>query len=183
MLELFLGQIPEAIYFALFMIFAKDLKEKRFLFIILMITEYLLLLNIFPYNIWFHLSQFMMTYILLKILYKEKCQVTDIFILAIASVILIAICAALYFIIWSTINNYLIYAILTRICMFLIIILFRKKLNKIQNLYKIIWNRNDKLRKNIKTTTFRALNLVIFNIMFYAINIGMIFILIQKGGV
>lgn len=29
LLEIFLGQIPEAIYFALFMIFAKDLKEKK----------------------------------------------------------------------------------------------------------------------------------------------------------
>ena len=29
LMELFLGQIPEAIYFALFMIFTKNLKEKR----------------------------------------------------------------------------------------------------------------------------------------------------------
>ena len=32
MLEIFLGQIPEAIFFELFMIFVKDLKEKRILF-------------------------------------------------------------------------------------------------------------------------------------------------------
>lgn len=30
MLELLLGQIPEAIYFSLFMIYAKDLKKKEF---------------------------------------------------------------------------------------------------------------------------------------------------------
>ena len=35
LLEIFLGQIPEAIYFALFMMFAKDLKEKRILYILL----------------------------------------------------------------------------------------------------------------------------------------------------
>lgn len=34
LLEIFLGQIPEAIYFTLFMIFAKDLKEKRILYIL-----------------------------------------------------------------------------------------------------------------------------------------------------
>lgn len=39
MLELFLGQIPEAIYFALFMIYAKNLKTKRLLYTILMILE------------------------------------------------------------------------------------------------------------------------------------------------
>lgn len=30
LLELFLGQIPEAIFLALFMIFAKDLQRKEF---------------------------------------------------------------------------------------------------------------------------------------------------------
>lgn len=39
LLEIFLGQIPEAIYFALFMIFAKDLKEKRILYILLMVWD------------------------------------------------------------------------------------------------------------------------------------------------
>ena len=55
-LELFLGQIPEAIYFSLFMIYAKDLKEKRILFTILMIAEYLLLIYALPFNSWFLLS-------------------------------------------------------------------------------------------------------------------------------
>ena len=35
--QLLLGQIPEAIYFALFMILVKNIKEKRILFIILML--------------------------------------------------------------------------------------------------------------------------------------------------
>ena len=43
MLELFLGQIPEAIFFSLFMIYTKRLKEKRILFTVLMTIEYLLL--------------------------------------------------------------------------------------------------------------------------------------------
>ena len=51
LLEIFLGQIPEAIYFALFMIFAKDLKEKRILYILLMVIEYLLLKHFIKYNI------------------------------------------------------------------------------------------------------------------------------------
>lgn len=35
MFELFVELIPEAIYFSLFMIFAKGIKEKRLLFIVL----------------------------------------------------------------------------------------------------------------------------------------------------
>lgn len=182
MLELIVGQIPEAIFFSLFMIYAKGLKEKRILFTILMVVEYIILARFLIYNSWFQIIYTFMVFIILKLLYKEKAQITDIFTFTIASIVVILICAILYFIVWFTINNYLIYAILTRIFMFAFIFLFKNKLNKIQNLYKKLWNKNDR-RKGIKTTTFRSLNIVIFNIMFYIINIGMIFMIIQKGGV
>lgn len=54
-LEILLGQIPEAVYFSLFLIFTKEIKEKRILFTSLMIIEYLLLLYVFPYSIWSHI--------------------------------------------------------------------------------------------------------------------------------
>ena len=50
-LQLLLGQIPEAIYFALFMIFTKRLDKKQILFTVLMIIEYILLF-IFYYNLY-----------------------------------------------------------------------------------------------------------------------------------
>ena len=50
-LEIILGQIPEAVYFAVFMILVKGLKEKRFLFTCLMILEYVFLKQIFVYTI------------------------------------------------------------------------------------------------------------------------------------
>ena len=70
MLEVLLGQIPEAIYFALFMIFVKQLKEKSILFIILMIAEYLLLKVFIKYNMWFQILYTFMTFLILKLLYK-----------------------------------------------------------------------------------------------------------------
>lgn len=48
-LLLFLGQIPEAIYFALFIIFTKNLRNYRVLFSIIVIVEYYLCMNMF-YN-------------------------------------------------------------------------------------------------------------------------------------
>ena len=51
--QLLLGQIPEAIYFALFMMLVKNIKEKRILFIVLMILEYVFLKYFLVYNIWF----------------------------------------------------------------------------------------------------------------------------------
>lgn len=182
MLELFLGQIPEAIYFALFMIFAKNLKEKRILFTILMVIEYLILLKIFVYNIWFHVILFIMTFIILKVLYKEKAQITDVFTFGIAGIILITISFISYIIIWKTIAIYLYSVILNRILLILFLIIFNKKLYNIQKLYKKLWNRNDNTKKKMKTTTFRALNVVIFNFLFYIINLGMILTIFLNGG-
>lgn len=183
MLEILIGQIPEAIYFSLFMIFAKNLKSKRILFTILMITEYLLLKQFINFNIWFQIIYTFMTFVILKVLYKEKAQVTDIFTFAIGSVVLMIISIVSYFIVWKTVNIYYVALVLNRILIILFLILTYNKLYKIQNLYKRFWNRNDKIKKKMKSTTFRALNLVIFNIMFYIINICMIFIIRQNGGV
>lgn len=183
MLEILIGQIPEAIYFSLFMIFAKNLKSKRILFTALMVAEYLLLKQFINFNIWFQIIYTFMTFVILKVLYKEKAQVTDIFTFAIGSVVLMIISIVSYFIVWKTVNIYYVALALNRILIILFLILTYNKLYKIQNLYKRFWNRNDKIKKKMKSTTFRALNLVIFNIMFYIINICMIFIIRQNGGV
>lgn len=65
LIQLILGQIPEAIYFALFMIVTKELKSKRTLFVLLMILEYMLLKHTFVYSIWFHVLYFILSYHLL----------------------------------------------------------------------------------------------------------------------
>ena len=73
--------------------------------------------------------------------------------------------------------------ILNRLLLILFLIIFHNKLYKIQKIYKRLWNRNDKNKNKIKSTTFRAINVVIFNIIFYIINLGMLFIIFQNGGV
>ena len=177
-LEVLLGQIPEAIYFALFMIFTKRIKEKRIFFIITMVVEYLLLKHFVKYNIWFQISYIFMSFLILKLLYKDKAQITDIFTFAIDSIVLMICCLLPSFIFLSNFSNYFyyyLYAIITRILMFGFLFIFKNKLYKIQNFYKKIWNRNDKVNKKIKSTTFRSLNIVIFNIMFYILNICMLY--------
>lgn len=171
MLELLLGQIPEAIFFALFMIYAKGLKEKRMLFIILMVVEYLLLKYSFKYNWLFQIGYMITTFLTLKVLYKGKSQITDIFILLIAYIIMI-VSSILCFTI--SLGNVIIATIINRIIIFLFIFLLKDKLIKIQNLYKNLWNRDTNNTK-IKTTTFRSINIVIFNILFGLINTLMVF--------
>ena len=77
--EILLGQVPEALYFALFIILTKKLTTKRFLFIVSTILEYILLMYAFPYDIWSHILYFIATYLILKLFYEDKCNITDIF--------------------------------------------------------------------------------------------------------
>lgn len=170
-LQLLLGQIPEAIYFAVFMLLVKQLKTKRLLYIGLMIVEYILLKQFIHFNIWFQVLYTFMSFVILKVLYKEKAQVIDIFTFSIASIILIGI-SIISFIVCR--GNMIIGSILNRGLLIALLIIFRNKLNNIQKLYKKMWNRNDKVPKKIKSVTFRAINATIFNLLFYILNICML---------
>ena len=174
-LQLLLGQIPEAIYFALFMIFTKRLDKKQILFTILMIIEYILLFNFTPVTIWSHISYFIITYMILRLLYHEKSQITDIFTLGIASILMIIISMISYIIVAVTIKDIIVCNILAKIMLFIILYFSRNKLYKMQNMYKKFWNRNDKIPKPMKSITFRCINLVLFNIMFFIINNSILF--------
>lgn len=174
LLEIILGQIPEAVYFAIFMILVKRHKEKRMLFIILMVFEYVFLKRFLVYNIWFQVIYFILSFIIMKILYKDKTNVTDIFTLGIASIFLIISSFISYVITYFTCKNMIIGAILVKILIFGMLFIFRNKLYKINDLYKKLWNRS-KLKYKMKSTTFRVLNLVIFNISFIVINLGILF--------
>jgi hypothetical protein len=167
-LQLFLGQIPEAIFCALFLIYAKGIKEKRIVFTIFMIAEYLLLKYSFIFSSWFHLLYIALSFLTLKVIYKEKSQITDTFLMLIAYliVIIVSIPSVLLF------NNILISNTIAKILLFSIIFIFRDKLKVFQNLYKKLWNRPKKNSK-MKSATFRSLNIVIFNLTFVVINICM----------
>lgn len=175
-LEIVLGQVPEAIYFAVFMILVKGLKSRRFIFIVSMIIEYLLVLNVLPYSIWSYVLYFILSFLLLKILYKDKSNVTDIFTMGIASLFIVISSFILYVIIYFTIYNMLAYVLLHRIVLILSMVWCKNKLPNINKLYKKLWNRSKNSHNyKMKSTTFRALNLVIFNLSFMFINLGVIF--------
>lgn len=180
MLQIILGQIPEAIFFSLFMIYTKRLKEKRFLYISIMIMEYLILAGIIQFNVWLQIIYTFMSYLILKILYREKAQITDIFTFAIASLFVIVTSIIMYFIVYFTFKNMIVCVILQKILLFVVLLLLRKKLYKIQEIYKKLWNRKKIRNYKIKSTTFRCINIVIFNCMFYIINIGMLLAKILK---
>lgn len=179
-LLLFLEKVCEAIFFSMFLILGKNLKEKRLLFTGIMIFEYLALKYIFKYNIWFQLIYTFMSFINLKVLYKEKAQITDIFLFAAASIILIILSSIAYFIVFFTIKNYWVALILSRILMFLFLIICNSKINKIYSKFYLLWNRYSNKNK-IRSLTLRNISIIIFNFMFWFLNIALtISILIGK---
>lgn len=187
MIQIIFGQIPEAIFFAIFMLKVKRLEEHKIKFILLMVIEYLLLKSFMKFSVYFQICYTIITFLLLKILYKNKAQITDIFTFGIGSIFIIVTSAILFSIANFTFKNVFICNLLHKILIFVLLYIYRNKLYKVQNLYKSFWNRNYVEKKKIKSVTFRAVNISIFNIMFYLINIGMIFIIIHNmklnGGV
>lgn len=170
---LFLEKICEAIYFSLFLIYGKNLKEKRLLFIGIMIFEYIMITKLIQFSIWIHISYIAMTYINLKTLYKDKAQITDIFLFMVASIILIVLSFISYIIIQNTIKIYIVALILSRILMFITLFLIKNEINKIYKNFYLLWNKHKNPNK-VRSLTLRNISIIIFNIMFYVINIGML---------
>lgn len=181
MLELLLGQIPEAIYFSLFMIYAKNLKEKRIIFTVFMIAEYILLTRFLVYNIWFQIIYTFMVFIILKMLYKEKAQITDIFLFTFSTIILGVFSVPLLFL-NIIIKNIYISCVISKILLFISFIFYKDKLNKYYIKVCKLWNRNDEEKRKIKSLTLRNICMVTFNVIFVLVNIVLLFVK-EIGGV
>lgn len=167
--------IPEVVYFSFFLIFTKRYNKSRILLFILLLIGYIILKLIFPINIYFQIIFTLYVPIILKILYKEKFHISDIFVFSYSSIILIIIscfCLPIYF----CFNNYLLAFILNRFFMFIFLVLFKNKLNIIYLFFIKQWNRNYKKPNKIKAITIRQICVVSFNIMIYVLNIWISYI-------
>lgn len=178
---LILEKILEAIYFSLFLIFGKNIKNKRLLFIVIMIFQYLILTTFIEFNVIFQITYIFLSFINLKVLYKDKAQITDIFLFAVASIILIIIsmmCVALRYL-FNT--NYITVLIINRILLFGFLFLIKNKINSLYKKYYKNWNRKEKGSVvKIRSLTLRNISLIVFNLMFYIINIGLTYIILLK---
>lgn len=169
-----LVKLAEPIYFSLFLIIGKNIKEKRLLLTCIMIIQYLLLMQIFPFNIWFQLTYTFMSFVNLKVLYKEKAQVTDIFLFAFASIFLTITSMICYGLVYITIHEYIWVLLIHRPLIFGFLYFYR---DSIRNKYKefcSLWNRHNNPKK-IRSLTLRNISIIAFNLMFWLLNICMIF--------
>lgn len=173
---LILEKVLEAIYFSLFLIFGKGIKNKRLLFIGIMIFQYLILKQFIKFNVLFQIIYTFMSFVNLKVLYKDKAQITDIFLFAVASIILIIISIGSYAIVYFTVGKYMVALILNRILLFGILFLLKDKIKDLYKKFYSLWNRH-KLPNKMKSLTVRNISIIIFNLMFCIINFCMIFFL------
>lgn len=168
------AKLLEPIYFSLFLIVGKDLKKKRLLLTCIMIFEYVMLTNIIEFNVWFQFIYTFLSFINLKVLYKEKAQITDIFLFTAASIFLIISSVLCYIVVLYTIKNYYVTLVLNRIIIFSFIFVFRKQIRKLYKEFYSLWNRHSKPNK-IKSLTLRNISIISFNVMFWFINLGMLY--------
>lgn len=165
---IFLENIAEAIFFSIFILFSKDLKEKRLVFIFLNVILYLVLKLFLKFNIWFQLFYIWFSYMELKLIYKNKSMITDVFILVISALFLIIISSISYYIIKFTLNNYTIALILSRFLLFTFLIISKKYIYKMQKFINKYWNRHN-FKNKIKSLTLRNICVIVTNIMFFIV--------------
>lgn len=170
------AKLLEPIYFSLFLIMGKDLKNKRVLLTCIMIFEYIMLKQFIHFNVAFQFIYTFMSFVNLKVLYREKAQVTDIFLFAIASIILIIISAFTSLTAWYTYKNFFISLVINRILLFTFLYFSRNKIRELYKKFYSHWNRHNNPNV-IKSLTLRNISIITFNLMFWVINLGMIYYL------
>lgn len=173
-LSIFLGMLPEVIYFTLFLVYVKDIKEKRVKLFLGILFSYLVCIFLAPYKVLYYVIYTILLYIILKILYKERTQIIDFFIIMYSLFYIVMLSYLICFA--KDFTSYLICYFIERILLFSIFI-FRKQFNKLYRKYCKYWNRNDTIKRPIKSITLRNISLIIINAIILVMNIICIYVI------
>lgn len=174
-----LGLMPETMFFTLFLIFTKNLKNKRKRLFLLIGISYFIFILLYNYKILNYVIFVGLMYGILKILYKDKTQKIDVFVINIAFMYVCLISSLCF----SFVNNIIIYYIMMvvdRVLLFLPFV-YRSKFNELYNKYCSLWNRNDKEKRPIKSITLRNISLISLNAFIFICNVVFLYISNLKG--
>lgn len=169
-MSMLLGMVPEVLFFSLSIIFTKNIKEKRMQLIILMAIGYVLCMFIRKYEVVYYILYIVIVLGILKLLYGDKIQKIDIFVISIFSMYMTFLSYICFKNFKEDLSNYYILYALDRVLLFVPLI-FRNKYNIIYKKYCSLWNRDDNSKKPIKSITLRSLSLIIINIAIVLMNI------------
>lgn len=169
-ISLLLGMLPEVLFFTLFLVYTKDIKDKKIKLFISIMLVYILCIMINRFKTLYYVVFIFLIYLVLKLLYKKKTQIIDVFVFSLSTIYL----SFVGYICSRFINdNYLVYyimLIINRILLFVPFI-FKKTFNKMYKTYCGLWNRNDKIKRPIKSITLRNISLSVLNIFIFIMNI------------
>lgn len=169
-MSILFGMIPETLFFTLFLIYTKNIKEKKLKLFISIIFIYILCIFIQRYKIIYYVLFIILFYIILKILYKRKTQIIDIFIIAIMYSYLTIISIICFAFAKENFTNYYILMFINRFLLILPFI-FKNEFNVLYKKYCNLWNRNDKIDRPIKSITLRNISLILLNLLIFIVNI------------
>ncbi len=170
LLSILLGMIPETLFFTLFLTYTKNLKNKRIKLFLLISIAYVLCMFLRRYKIIYYVLFIVLIYIILKFLYKEKTQIIDVFIIAITYLYLTLDSIICYAFVKENLNNYYGLLLLNR-CLLIIPFIFKDKFYILYKKYCGLWNRNDSIKRPIKSITLRNISLILLNFLIFIINI------------
>ena len=172
-LSILLGLLPEVLYFTLFLIYTKDLKEKKVKLFLLIAVSYFLCILVQKLQIVFYILLIVLIYLSLKLLYRKKTQIIDIFVISLSYLWLAILSSVLKLCVNDDMSNYVLISIIDRMLLFSIFI-FRHKFNGWYKKYCKLWNRNDKEKRPIKSITLRNASLILLNGFIFFLNIAII---------
>jgi len=158
--------IPEILFFMYFIVNIKQINNKKLLLFGLTSINYLLLILLNNYKVLNYVIFTILYYITLKIIYKNKINIVDIFFIIYNQIYLSFSSFVCFCFVKEDLSNYYILLIINRILL-LIPFIFNKKILKFYKKYCEFWNRNDKAKRPIKSITLRNISLVILNIFIY----------------
>ena len=164
-LSVLLGLIPEVLYFTLFISYTKNIK----LFLLISVAYFACML-IQEYQIICYILFIILIYLILKLLYKNKTQIIDIFMIGVSYLWLSILSFILMHFTNKDLSNYAIIYFIQRILLFLPFI-FKNKFNILYKKYYKLWNRNDNEKRPIKSITLRNISLILLNSIIFFLNI------------
>ena len=172
-LSILLGLIPEVLYFTLFLIYTKNLKDKRIKLFFLIAIAYFLCILVQQLVVLYYLALMVLIYLILKLLYKSKTQIIDVFIISIMCLWITILSFISILCVAPNHSNYWFVYVMDRVLLFLPFI-FKGKFNSIYKKYCQLWNRNDKEKRPIKSITLRNISLIILNGFILFMNVAII---------
>ena len=170
-LSVLLGLVPEVLYFTLFLVYTKKLENKKILLFLLIAVAYFLCILVQYWQILYYILLIALIYLALKLLYKKKIQIIDVFVISVAYLWLAVLSSILMLFAKEDLSNYLLLSVIDRVLLFSIFI-FRHKFNDVYKLYCKLWNRNDKEKRPIKSITLRNISLILLNGFILFLNIA-----------